>query len=57
MKKVVLALGGNALGNSPEEQIKAVRKTAVSIVDLVEDGNEVIVCHGNGPQVGMINLA
>ena len=57
MKKVVLALGGNALGNSPEEQIKAVRKTAVSIVDLVEDGNEVIVCHGNGPQVGMISLA
>ena len=57
MEKVVLALGGNALGNSPEEQIKAVRKTAVSIVDLVEDGNEVIVCHGNGPQVGMINLA
>lgn len=57
MKKVVLALGGNALGNSPEEQIKAVRKTAVSIVDLVEDGNEVIACHGNGPQVGMINLA
>ena len=57
MKKVVLALGGNALGNSPEEQIKAVRKTAISIVDLVEDGNEVIVCHGNGPQVGMINLA
>lgn len=57
MKKVVLALGGNALGNSPEEQINAVRKTAVSIVDLVEDGNEVIVCHGNGPQVGMINLA
>ena len=57
MKKVVLALGGNALGNSPEEQIKSVRKTAVSIVDLVEDGNEVIVCHGNGPQVGMINLA
>lgn len=57
MKKVVLALGGNALGNSPEEQIKDVRKTAVSIVDLVEDGNEVIVCHGNGPQVGMINLA
>lgn len=57
MKKVVLALGGNALGNSPAEQIKAVRKTAISIVDLVEDGNEVIVCHGNGPQVGMINLA
>ncbi|WP_297812567.1 carbamate kinase [uncultured Finegoldia sp.] len=57
MKKVVLALGGNALGKSPLEQVEAVKKTAISIVDLVEDGNEVIVCHGNGPQVGMINLA
>lgn len=57
MKKVVLALGGNALGKSTLEQVEAVKKTAISIVDLVEDGNEVIVCHGNGPQVGMINLA
>ncbi len=57
MSRVVLALGGNALGNTPIEQIQAVKKTAVSIVDLIEEGNEVIVCHGNGPQVGMINLA
>ena len=57
MKKIVLALGGNALGNSPEEQKKAVAVTAKSIVDLVAEGNKVIISHGNGPQVGMINLA
>lgn len=57
MKKIVLALGGNALGNSPEEQKQAVKSTAKSIVDLVEQGNKVIISHGNGPQVGMINLA
>ncbi|MFM1539567.1 carbamate kinase [Helcococcus bovis] len=57
MKKVVLALGGNALGNTPEEQKEAVKLTAESIVDLVEKGNKVILSHGNGPQVGMINLA
>ncbi|EKB57285.1 carbamate kinase [Falseniella ignava] len=57
MKKIVLALGGNALGNTPEEQKEAVKITAKSIVDLVEQGNKVIVSHGNGPQVGMINLA
>ncbi|MDO5755588.1 MAG: carbamate kinase [Tissierellia bacterium] len=55
--KVAIALGGNALGNTPEEQIKAVKTTAKSIVSLVEQGNKVIIGHGNGPQVGMINLA
>ncbi|MDY2986658.1 MAG: carbamate kinase [Peptoniphilus sp.] len=57
MKKIVLALGGNALGNSPEKQKEAVKVTAKSIVDLVAEGNKVIISHGNGPQVGMINLA
>lgn len=56
-KRIVIALGGNALGNSPEEQLELVKTTAKSIVDLVEAGNYVIVTHGNGPQVGMINLA
>lgn len=55
-KRIVVALGGNALGNTPAEQLELVRKTAKPIVDLVEEGNEVIVAHGNGPQVGMINL-
>lgn len=57
MKELVIALGGNALGNSPEEQLKLVKGTAKTIVDLVEEGYNVIVGHGNGPQVGMINLA
>ena len=56
-KRIVVALGGNALGNSPEEQLKLVKGTARPIVDLVEKGYDVIIGHGNGPQVGMINLA
>ena len=56
-KRPVIALGGNALGNTPEEQLELVKETASTIVDLVEEGYEVIVGHGNGPQVGMINLA
>lgn len=54
---IVLALGGNALGHDPKEQKEAVRYTSKSIVDLIEAGNQVILSHGNGPQVGMINLA
>lgn len=55
--KIVVALGGNALGNSPEEQLELVKNTAKPIVDLIQAGHEVILAHGNGPQVGMINLA
>lgn len=55
--KIVVALGGNALGHSPQEQLKLVRKNAAAIVDLIEEGHEVIIAHGNGPQVGMINKA
>ncbi len=57
MKKIVIALGGNALGSNPKEQAKAVKVTAKSIVDLTVAGHKVIVSHGNGPQVGMISLA
>jgi len=53
-KKIVLALGGNALGSTPKEQAEAVKITVKSIVDLVQQGNKVLVVHGNGPQVGMI---
>ena len=56
MKKIVIALGGNALGNTSTEQLELVRETAKPIVDLIQDGNEVVIAHGNGPQVGMINL-
>ena len=53
-RRIVVALGGNALGKNLPEQMQAVRVTARAIVDLIERGNEVIVVHGNGPQVGMI---
>lgn len=56
-KRVVIALGGNALGNTLPEQMKAVKITAKAIVDLMEEGCEVVVAHGNGPQVGMVNNA
>ena len=56
-KRIVIALGGNALGNTLSEQAEAVRTTANAIVDLIEDGNQVVVAHGNGPQVGIINNA
>jgi len=56
-KRIVIALGGNALGNTLPEQMKAVKITSKSIVDLIEEGHEVIISHGNGPQVGMINNA
>lgn len=56
MSKIVIALGGNALGNTPAEQLALVTGTAKPIVDLIEQGNQVIIAHGNGPQVGMINL-
>ncbi len=56
-KRIVIALGGNALGSNPKEQVLAVKNTAKPIADLIDQGNEVVICHGNGPQVGMINLA
>ena len=55
-KKIVIALGGNALGNTATEQLALVSNTAKAIVDLIAEGNEVVIAHGNGPQVGMINL-
>ena len=57
MARYVVSLGGNALGNNAEEQKKALIKVADAIVDLIIDNNEVAIVHGNGPQVGMINLA
>ena len=56
-KRVVIALGGNALGKNYEEQKEAVAKTAKVIVNLVQQDMEIIITHGNGPQVGMIQNA
>ncbi|MDY0235234.1 MAG: carbamate kinase [Gudongella sp.] len=55
MSKIMIALGGNALGDTPQEQIMLVKETAKPIVDLVEEGHTVVIVHGNGPQIGMIN--
>ena len=57
MSKIVIALGGNALGNTPEEQLSLLKNVAKIIVDLVKDGNKIVLTHGNGPQVGQILLA
>ncbi len=56
-KKVVVALGGNALGKNLPEQMKAVTEAVKPIADLIEEGHEVVISHGNGPQVGMISEA
>ena len=56
-KRIVIALGGNALGKSLSEQMAAVKHTARAIADLIEDGHQVVIAHGNGPQVGMIQNA
>ena len=56
MSKILIALGGNALGKTPSEQLELVKSVSSIIVSLVEMGNEIVITHGNGPQVGMINL-
>ncbi len=56
-KRIVIALGGNALGNTLPEQMLAVKSTARSLCDLIEQGHQIVIVHGNGPQVGMINNA
>ena len=55
--KIVVALGGNALGKNLTEQFEAVKVTASAIVDLIEAGHEIVITHGNGPQVGKIDSA
>lgn len=55
MSKIVIALGGNALGNSVEEQLENSMIAAKSISDLIEEGHNVVIAHGNGPQVGIIS--
>jgi carbamate kinase len=56
-KRIVVALGGNALGDNLDEQMKAAKIAATAIVDLIEAGHELVIVHGNGPQVGMIETA
>lgn len=56
-KKVVVALGHRALGNTLPEQKAAVKRAAASIASLVEAGYDVAITHSNAPQVGMIHTA
>ena len=56
-KRIVIALGGNALGKNLPEQMQKVKITANAIADLIEDGHELVITHGNGPQVGLIQNA
>ncbi len=55
--KILVALGGNALGDTPEEQKELVKHAANSVADLIEQGHKVVIVHGNGPQVGLIQTA
>ena len=57
MSKIVIALGGNALGKNPQEQLTLLKSVATTIVNLVKEGNQIVLTHGNGPQVGQIALA
>lgn len=57
MSRYVVSLGGNALGNNADEQKELLKSVAKPIVELIKNGHEIIIVHGNGPQVGMINLA
>ena len=57
MSRIVIAFGGNALGNNPKEQQELIKKAVKNVVPLIKEGHEIIIGHGNGPQVGIINLA
>ena len=57
MSKIVIALGGNALGNTPHEQLEKLEQVSKIIVKLIKSGNKIVLTHGNGPQVGQIALA
>jgi carbamate kinase len=57
MSRIVVSLGGNALGSNPQEQKDLLKQVATPIVELIKEGHEVVIAHGNGPQVGMINLS
>lgn len=56
-KRVVVALGGNALGNNPQEQLTLLQETAKHLASMIQEGIDVVITHGNGPQVGVIDEA
>ena len=56
-KKIVIALGHEALGTTLPEQQAATKRTAKAVADFIRDDYQVIITHSNGPQVGMIHTA
>lgn len=54
MSRILISLGGNALGTLYNDLKHSVEIIAGPICDLVKNGHEVVICHGNGPQVGYI---
>ena len=56
-KRVVVALGGNALGDNPQEQLALLQETAKHLASMIQEGIDVVITHGNGPQVGVIDEA
>lgn len=56
-KRIVIALGHDALGTTLPEQKNATKRTAKAIVDFIKDDYQVVISHSNGPQVGMIHTA
>ena len=57
MSRIVIALGGNALGNTASEQRARIDAATPALVGLIAQGHEIVISHGNGPQVGAISLA
>jgi len=56
-KRIVIALGHDALGTTLPEQKSATKRTAKAVVDFIKDDYQVVISHSNGPQVGMIHTA
>ena len=59
MNKIVIALGGNALQEAgkpatAQAQLEVVERTSVYIADILEKGYQIVLAHGNGPQVGRL---
>ena len=57
MSKIIVALGGNALGKNPLEQMDLLENVSKILVNLIKKGHQIVLTHGNGPQVGQISLA
>ena len=56
-KKIVIALGHDALGTTLPEQKEATKRTAKAVADFIREDYQVVITHSNGPQVGMIHTA